>query len=89
MATKKKTMPDVEQEVVETAPDTAPEIEVTPKEIAPEEEVKELELVPQKAKWLDKGDAKECENCGAQLHGWAVRAQFRFCPFCGTEMQVI
>ena len=31
---------------------------------------------------------KRCEKCGFELHGWAFRQTFRFCPNCGEEKAI-
>lgn len=28
---------------------------------------------------------KKCSVCAAELHGWAYRQDFKFCPFCGSR----
>lgn len=37
-------------------------------------------------KWIDKVDTKTCSECGYELHGWAVRREFKYCPECGAPM---
>ena len=42
---------------------------------------------PIKAWLVDEYKAtKKCPDCGAEMHGWAFRQKFVYCPFCGTEL---
>lgn len=57
-----------------------------------EEAIKEVpiaKMIVKKTKaWVvDEYNAtKTCPDCGKEMHGWAFRQDFAFCPFCGTEL---
>ena len=37
--------------------------------------------------WGESAEAKTCSLCGYELHGWAMRQSFKYCPNCGAEMR--